>query len=65
MIEGPYLAPSSPPETPEPTKKIGPFLTVFNSLQRRSVSLYSLLPPSIIISPGSRNSTLINLEFLY
>lgn len=52
--EGPYLAPSSPPETPVPTNKI--FFS-FSSLVRRLVSKYSELPPSIIISPGSSKGT--------
>lgn len=52
--DGPYLAPSSPPLTPLPTNKI-PFFS--NSLVRLSVSWYSELPPSIIISPGDSKGT--------
>lgn len=48
--DGPYRAPSSPPETPEPTNS-KPFLA--NVLVRRWVSWYSEFPPSIIISPSS------------
>jgi hypothetical protein len=51
IMDGPYLAPSSPPETPVPIKNK---LFSFNRLHLLFVSLYSELPPSIIISPGSK-----------
>ncbi len=44
IIEGPWRAPSSPPEIPAPTYKI-PFSS--NSLHLRFVSVKRLLPPSI------------------
>ena len=46
--DGPYLAPSSPPETPDPTNKR--FLAS-NISHRLIESVYSEFPPSIIISP--------------
>lgn len=52
--DGPYLAPSSPPLTPLPTKRI-PFCS--RSLVRLVVSWYSELPPSMIISPEERRGT--------
>src|SRR5271170_6903900 len=51
IIDGPNLAPSSPPETPVPTKRI-PFSA--SALVRRFVSVNSELPPSIKMSPFSR-----------
>ena len=51
MIEGPWRAPSSPPEMPVPIKKIPRSLRNFS---RRSVSEKWLLPPSMTISPLSR-----------
>ena len=48
MRLGPYLAPSSPPDTPEPTYRI-PFFS--NSLHLRVVSWCSEFPPSMIMSP--------------
>ena len=51
MIEGPFKAPSSPPETPVPIKLM-PELA--NSSLRRIVSLKNVFPPSIKISPLSR-----------
>lgn len=52
ISEGPYRAPSSPPLTPEPTKRKPCF---FKSSQRRVVSWYSEFPPSMIKSPGDRS----------
>ena len=43
-----HLAPSSPPETPDPTKRI-PFS--LNAVVRLCESWYSELPPSMMISP--------------
>ena len=48
MRLGPYLAPSSPPDTPEPTYR-SPFFS--NSLHLRVVSWCSEFPPSMIMSP--------------
>lgn len=64
IIDGPYLAPSSPPETPLPTKCI--FFSA-NKLHLRWVSLYSELPPSIMISPGSKRPTflIVFAEWIY
>ena len=50
MIEGPFSAPSSPPETPMPTKCR---LISRSAASRRRVSLKCALPPSMIMSPGS------------
>lgn len=52
--DGPYLAPSSPPDTPEPTNN-KPFWA--SDLVLRCVSWYSELPPSIIISPSSNKGS--------
>ena len=54
MSEGPKRAPSSPPDTPEPMKRM-PFLV--SSFSRRIVSSHLALPPSIMISPLSRSAT--------
>ena len=54
MSEGPYLAPSSPPDTPDPIKR-KPFSS--RVLVLRIESTYSELPPSIIMSPGSIRGT--------
>ena len=51
MIEGPFKAPSSPPDTPVPIKLI-PELA--SSSFRRIVSLKKVFPPSIKISPLSK-----------
>ena len=53
MIEGPVSAPSSPPEMPAPTKLMPVSLTAFS---RRIVSVNSALPPSTMMSPGSKTS---------
>src|SRR5678815_668940 len=54
IIDGPFSAPSSPPETPQPTKcRPRPS----RSLQRRCVSVKSELPPSMITSPFSVSYT--------
>ena len=50
MIAGPLRAPSSPPETPAPTKRR---LKPESCASRRSVSVYRLLPPSMTMSPAS------------
>ena len=52
--EGPRRAPSSPPETPMPTK-CSPLAA--SSFSRRSVSSKRLFPPSITTSPASRVGT--------
>ena len=49
--DGPFRAPSSPPETPIPIYKI-PFAST--CFIRRSVSAKLELPPSIITSPSSK-----------
>ena len=54
MIDGPLSAPSSPPETPVPMNRR--FLAA-SCWSRRSVSVNSELPPSMIRSPGSTNGT--------
>jgi len=54
ISEGPYLAPSSPPDTPEPTYRI-PFLC--SSAVLLVVSWYSEFPPSMMISPFSSSGT--------
>lgn len=54
ISDGPYRAPSSPPDTPEPTNN-KPFSA--SDLVRRWVSWYSELPPSIIISPFSNKGS--------
>ena len=54
MIEGPRSAPSSPPDTPIPTKLMPVSRTAFS---RRMVSVNSALPPSTMMSPGSKTST--------
>jgi hypothetical protein len=46
--EGPVSAPSSPPDTPEPTYNMPAASTCF---VRRIVSVNRLLPPSIRMSP--------------
>ena len=53
MREGPKRAPSSPPETPEPINR-NPFS--FSIFSRRIVSVQRALPPSIMMSSGSRSS---------
>ena len=50
MIDGPCSAPSSPPETPAPTKWMPRSRSAFS---RRRVSAKCALPPSMIMSPGS------------
>ncbi len=50
MIDGPLRAPSSPPETPAPTK-CSPLAS--SAWVRRIVSPKSALPPSTTMSPGS------------
>ncbi len=52
IMLGPFRAPSSPPETPVPTYS-SPFDSTY--LVRRSVSLKSVLPPSMITSPGCKS----------
>ena len=54
MIEGPLRAPSSPPEMPAPTKLMPVSRTAFS---RRMVSVNSELPPSMMMSPGSKTFT--------
>ncbi len=54
MIDGPLSAPSSPPEMPAPTKLMPVSRTAFS---RRMVSVNSALPPSTMMSPGSKTST--------
>ncbi len=50
MIDGPLSAPSSPPDTPMPTKWM-PWSR--RAASRRRVSMKCALPPSMIMSPGS------------
>src|SRR5688572_2582812 len=50
ISDGPRRAPSSPPETPIPTKLTPPF---FRSSSRRRVSTKWVLPPSMTMSPAS------------
>src|ERR1700743_1673129 len=50
MMDGPFSAPSSPPETPMPTK-CRP--CSFSLASRRRVSWKCALPPSMIMSPSS------------
>ena len=52
MMLGPSSAPSSPPETPVPTKWMP---CSRSSRSRRRVSAKCALPPSMIMSPGSRS----------
>ena len=54
MIDGPLSAPSSPPEMPAPTKLMPVSRTAFS---RRMVSVKSALPPSTMMSPGSKTLT--------
>ncbi len=54
MIDGPFRAPSSPPETPEPTK-CRPFS--LRSFSRRIVSGKWALPASMMMSPSSSSGT--------
>ena len=54
MIEGPSRAPSSPPDTPEPTK-CRPL--AFSSFSRRIVSGKWALPASMMMSPSSSSGT--------
>ena len=54
MSEGPFSAPSSPPEMPAPTKLMPVSRTAFS---RRMVSVNSALPPSTMMSPGSKTLT--------
>ncbi len=54
MIDGPLSAPSSPPETPMPTKWMPVGLISFS---RRMVSWKFALPPSTMMSPGSKRAT--------
>lgn len=51
IMDGPFNAPSSPPDMPQPTKRI-PFFA--NSATRRAVSRKSEFPPSIIMSPFAK-----------
>jgi len=50
-MEGPFSAPSSPPETPVPMK-LKP--SAESSRLRRMVSWKKVLPPSMMMSPLSR-----------
>ena len=52
IIDGPNRAPSSPPETPIPTKCRSCFAS---SALRRRVSWKFALPPSMIVSPGDNS----------
>ena len=54
MIDGPFRAPSSPPEMPAPTKLMPVARTAFS---RRMVSVNSAFPPSMMMSPGSNTFT--------
>src|SRR4051812_2481498 len=54
MIDGPWSAPSSPPETPVPMKR-SPFSR--HSSVRRRVSRNCELPPSITMSPSSSSGS--------
>jgi len=49
---GPFSAPSSPPDTPQPTK-LNPFSSTY--FARRMVSRKFEFPPSMTISPGDRS----------
>ena len=49
--DGPKRAPSSPPDTPEPMKRRPLALSSFS---RRMVSVQRALPPSMMMSPGSK-----------
>ncbi len=53
MIDGPFNAPSSPPDTPQPTKWIPRWA---RAACRRRVSANWALPPSMMMSPGSTRS---------
>ncbi len=53
MIDGPFSAPSSPPEMPAPTK-FSPRSR--RSASRRIVSWKLALPPSTMMSPSSKRS---------
>ena len=53
MIDGPFNAPSSPPDTPHPTKWMP---LSCNAACRRRVSSNFAFPPSMMMSPGSTNS---------
>ena len=53
MRDGPKRAPSSPPETPEPMKR-KPFSR--RAFSRRMVSVQRALPPSMMMSPGSKTA---------
>ncbi len=53
MIDGPFSAPSSPPEMPVPTKLR---FCSRSDFSRRMVSVKSELPPSTMMSPGSKRS---------
>src|SRR6478752_7004338 len=53
MIEGPFRAPSSPPETPQPTKWM-PLSA--SAACRRRVSANLAFPPSMMMSSGSTNA---------
>ena len=55
MREGPLRAPSSPPETPMPTKWIP---VPSSSFPRRCVSVKREFPPSIMTSPFSSNGAI-------
>ena len=54
MMLGPFSAPSSPPDTPTPMKRMSFSASAW---KRRWVSLKNELPPSTITSPGSRWGT--------
>ena len=54
MRDGPSRAPSSPPETPIPTKLMPVSRT---ARSRRIVSVNSEFPPSMMMSPGSNTLT--------
>ncbi len=55
-MEGPRRAPSSPPETPVPMKRM-PFSA--RPFVRRLVSVKRELPPSMMMSPFSRCGTML------
>ena len=52
MIDGPFSAPSSPPDTPMPTKWMP---ASRRAASRRRVSMKCALPPSMIMSSCSRS----------
>ncbi|GMT23507.1 hypothetical protein PFISCL1PPCAC_14804, partial [Pristionchus fissidentatus] len=60
-----HRAPSSPPEIPVPTKRIplAASSTVRRSPSLTLLSVYSLFPLSMIISPASRKGTIESIIF--